>query len=377
MFDLKFGDNLLSLRHQKGLTQEDIASFIGVTKGSVSKWENKQSLPDITLLPSLAVLLDVTVDELLGYETQLTKQQITKIYTHFSEQFAVKDYQIVFKDVGDIVRKYYNCYPFLQQMCILMLNHYSLWNTPEEQKEVLEECKKWCVHIQTSCKDFDLIVEAASVQTLIDLCLGNYEDVIAYLNKALDPTKISNFLHSNLIQAYQMAGDLDSMEKYAQFFIYQSMAQMMTFSIMMLSAKMQDRAWCEETIHRLDSLVDSYRIRTLNANIAVQYFYQVAINQIFYGNKESALHYLEEFADAAITLMHKPEQITKGDEYFNRIADWFTELPLGSSLPRNMKLVSSDLLAILDNPMFQSLSGEERFERMKKRVKKEASLCRK
>ena len=47
---LKLSDNLAMLRHKKKKTQEEIADFIGVTKASVSKWENGQSMPDITLL---------------------------------------------------------------------------------------------------------------------------------------------------------------------------------------------------------------------------------------------------------------------------------------------------------------------------------------
>ena len=38
-------------RREKGITQEQLAEFVGVTKASVSKWETGQSLPDLTLLP--------------------------------------------------------------------------------------------------------------------------------------------------------------------------------------------------------------------------------------------------------------------------------------------------------------------------------------
>ena len=64
---LNFSENIIKLRHKKGITQEELADFVGVTKASVSKWETKQSLPDIMLLPRLAAYFDVTVDELLGY----------------------------------------------------------------------------------------------------------------------------------------------------------------------------------------------------------------------------------------------------------------------------------------------------------------------
>ena len=70
---LNISGNLIRLRHEKKVTQEQVADFIGVTKASVSKWETGQSTPDIMLLPQLAAYFDVSVDALLGYEPQLIK----------------------------------------------------------------------------------------------------------------------------------------------------------------------------------------------------------------------------------------------------------------------------------------------------------------
>lgn len=44
---LRFSENILKLRHQRHITQEELANFMCVTKASVSKWETGQSLPDI------------------------------------------------------------------------------------------------------------------------------------------------------------------------------------------------------------------------------------------------------------------------------------------------------------------------------------------
>ena len=60
------GKRIAALRKQKGLTQEQLAEKVGVSAQAVSKWENDVSCPDITLLPLLADLFDVSVDELLG-----------------------------------------------------------------------------------------------------------------------------------------------------------------------------------------------------------------------------------------------------------------------------------------------------------------------
>lgn len=64
--DMTIGKRIGLLRRQKGLTQEELASHMGVSPQAVSKWENDQTCPDITSLPKLAKLLGVTVDELLS-----------------------------------------------------------------------------------------------------------------------------------------------------------------------------------------------------------------------------------------------------------------------------------------------------------------------
>ena len=112
MNELNFSDNIVKLRHKKKITQEQLADFIGVTKASVSKWENKQTLPDILILPELAAFFDVTIDELLGYEPQLSKEQIQKLYLELTEAFAESPFEEVMKKSEDLTKKYYSCYPF-------------------------------------------------------------------------------------------------------------------------------------------------------------------------------------------------------------------------------------------------------------------------
>lgn len=62
------GKRIVSHRKRLGLTQDRLAELLGVTAQAVSKWENDQSCPDITMLPKLAEVFDISTDELLGLE---------------------------------------------------------------------------------------------------------------------------------------------------------------------------------------------------------------------------------------------------------------------------------------------------------------------
>ena len=69
--DMTIGKRIALLRKEKGLTQEELATHMGVSPQAVSKWENDQTCPDISALPRLARLLGVSVDELLEGKAEL------------------------------------------------------------------------------------------------------------------------------------------------------------------------------------------------------------------------------------------------------------------------------------------------------------------
>ena len=66
MIDVEVGKHIQDLRKNRKITQELIASEMGVSIAAVSKWENNNSLPDIITLCSLADFFDVSLDELVG-----------------------------------------------------------------------------------------------------------------------------------------------------------------------------------------------------------------------------------------------------------------------------------------------------------------------
>ena len=66
------GKRIMQCRKRLGLTQDQLAEKLGVTAQAVSKWENDQSCPDISILPKLASIFGITTDALLGSETDET-----------------------------------------------------------------------------------------------------------------------------------------------------------------------------------------------------------------------------------------------------------------------------------------------------------------
>ena len=73
---LKISENIVALRKQAGITQEDLANRLHVSNQAVSKWEVGKCCPDIEFLPELAAFFEVSIDELLLGECRIkTKLQ--------------------------------------------------------------------------------------------------------------------------------------------------------------------------------------------------------------------------------------------------------------------------------------------------------------
>ena len=73
------GITIKNLREKKGLTQTELADILGVSSKAVSKWENDNSCPDVTLLKTIARAFGISVDELLddgqGAVTKLSESK--------------------------------------------------------------------------------------------------------------------------------------------------------------------------------------------------------------------------------------------------------------------------------------------------------------
>ena len=73
-----FGQRFQRLRKNAGLTQEDVANKLNITAQAVSKWENDVSAPDISVLTELSDILNVSLNELLGKQTEIAYVPVEK-----------------------------------------------------------------------------------------------------------------------------------------------------------------------------------------------------------------------------------------------------------------------------------------------------------
>lgn len=65
---MDLGNNLFHARKRRGLSQEDVAQRLGVSRQTVSKWETGETVPDIRQSKKMAALYNISLDELIDFD---------------------------------------------------------------------------------------------------------------------------------------------------------------------------------------------------------------------------------------------------------------------------------------------------------------------
>ncbi len=370
MNKLNLPDNIIRLRHEKKLTQEELADFMGVTKASVSKWEKGINTPDLLLLPQMAAFFDVTVDELIGYEAQLSREQIRRRYAELCKDFASLPFSDVLQKIRELAHRYYACYPLLLQLGVLYSNHFMLAETKEESRSLLQEAAGWCDRILENCSDVGLCSDAVVLKAGLHLQLGKAAEAIEALEPTADPSRLAGQNGVFLVQAYQMAGDTQKAKSFAQAKQYLDLLNLVGDAALALVLNEEDGKKCEEIIRRITGIMELYHLEALHPNAAAQFHFQSAIVYALHEKEGKALEALGRFEKCVDTLLKAEQIVLHGDEYFDQLEEWIDQLPLGSMAPRDKSFIRQNIQGILAHPAFDSIKEKNEFQRLVRRLTK-------
>lgn len=126
-------------RKEIGLTQEQIADYLGVSTPAVNKWERGATYPDITLLPALARLLKVDLNTLLCFNEDLSEQEITHFTEALSDEIKKNGLGRGFEMAMEKVREYPNCSSLIHTTALVLDGSLIMSGTPTDEREKFEE----------------------------------------------------------------------------------------------------------------------------------------------------------------------------------------------------------------------------------------------
>lgn len=355
MNEINIGKNITKFRRSMGITQDELASYIGVSKSSVSKWENNITYPDIVLLPQLATLFNISLDELIGYEPQLTKQDIQKIYYKLAQEFAQKNPNEVFEKCEEYIKKYYSCFEFLKQMVVIYLNHHMLFANKEK---VLNRARELCIRIREESENPQLIKDAINLELLALIMDNKPTEVLEILGEDVKTFSQDAELIS---MSFQLLGNMNKASEITQICIYQNLISLVGNISQQIVLNMDKLDTIEECLKRAVGVCELFKLDELHPNTTVNLYLAAAQGYATHKQKEKALELIQKYTDVCIKHIYNFE--LRGDEFFDKIENWLKELDLGVNTPRSHQLIKQSVIsAIKDNPAFIGLKDEYKFK---------------
>lgn len=373
MKEIMIGQTIIRKRKEKGITQDDLASFIGVTKASVSKWETGHSYPDIVFLPQLAGYFDISVDELLSYEPQMTNDDICKLSTELLKEFASKPFDEVMNRCRDIAKEYFSCYPLLYQIGTLFLNYSATLSSEEKKAAIVTEAMALFVRVKNLCSSIDLKLLALHCEAACEIKLGHPNEVIALLEEENRPFSFQPSIAVMLSQSYQKLGRLQEAKMTLQSKIFDSIFMFFYDIPSYLALYSDDKEHFEEACQRTMDLIEIFNAKTVLPAATLSFYLAAAEGHLTIGNTDKSLTMLETYTNI-ITSSIQPFA-PKKDRFFTLIEEFqgkaLEEVPFG--IPdlqcdeQSLKQIMMD--AIIENPAFIALASEPRFDILLQKLK--------
>ncbi|MEL1136046.1 helix-turn-helix transcriptional regulator [Desulfitobacterium sp. THU1] len=360
MKEINIAQVIVNKRREKGITQDELASYMGVSKASVSKWETGQSYPDVTFLPQLAAYFNISIDELMDYKPQMRKEDIRQLYKRLSADFASKPVDEVLEECHLIIKKYYSCFPLLLQMGLLMINHGGLPKDSQKTAALIAEAKALFIRVREESDDVSFTRQALYLEALCNLALGDSQAVLELLEGKIEPAMPPESL---LASAYQMTGRVNEAKSILQVGIFQNIVVLFNFFPAYMALCIDEREKFEEMLRRALAMVEAFDIKRLHPAVTVGIYLTAAQGYVAQGHQDKALAMLQEYT-ALVTGDIYPLSL-HGDAFFDQLDSWLEDLDLGTNLPRDEKTIRQSMAdAVVQNPTFAVLAEDKGFQRI-------------
>ena len=247
---MEMGKEIRRLRNERGLTQEALAAALNVTAQTVSKWECGNSIPDVQLLPEIAIYFGVSIDQLFAMSPE---QQMERIENHIYDRgmFTEAEERQLEQQLGVFAED-----PALEGQAKLLLT--KLYNNQAEQYRLLAvELGKEAV--EKTGGDRDAVSELANAwgSYMPDWNVRNHHALIDwfsdYCRRHPDNRAALMWLLDNLIDDRRLTEAREWLEKLA--WIDRSFRTPMYRYLIALAAGEKDES--EKQLHELEALADS------------------------------------------------------------------------------------------------------------------------
>lgn len=188
---LNLGSNIKKYRKENDMTQEALAEYLDVSSQAVSRWENDTTYPDMELIPAMANLFDVSLDDLFGRNRSEKESDIAAYNQKSTEYMNQGDVQSNLSLWREAVQKYPGDFGCLSSLAYALYNTIYASGDNDSKYANAVECIAICERILRDSTDND--ARTSAIQNLVKLYSHKDFD-FADEQKALDYAQLAGNL---------------------------------------------------------------------------------------------------------------------------------------------------------------------------------------
>ena len=296
---MTIGEKIKQLRQQKGITQEKLAEYLNITYQSVSKWENNNALPDVTLIVPLANFFGVTTDELFDRDTHTSEAEIEALsrrdydLAHIPNKDTIRERVTMWREAVQKYPRDFRCLKYLAYALFATLDR-SFDET--EYRQNARELIPICERILRDCTDQE--IRDSAIQLLVYTYSWRWSD-IADEEKAVKYANMAGSIYTcreKLLESARFTEEGIQHNKSRRH--YNNLTYMDFLCINMVNAT-QPRTH-EESIFALETAVKLWETLLYDGNLLFYhcrvgcYCIRLAKHHAALGHEEDALVWLEK-----------------------------------------------------------------------------------
>lgn len=149
-------------RKALGLTQEEVADYLGVSTPAVNKWETGKSYPDITMLPALARLLQTDANSLLSFEEDMTREEEERIIGRAYKILEEEGYEAAYRTLLQKMKEYPDSFSFILSGALFLEGGLLFLDDVTQKERYLCEFEKLYRRVMES-EDLEIRGQAATL----------------------------------------------------------------------------------------------------------------------------------------------------------------------------------------------------------------------
>lgn len=196
---MKINEQIRNHRKDVGLTQEQVAAHLGVSAPAVNKWEKGSTYPDVALLPALARLLKIDMNELFLFREELTEFEVGQFVNEITRIAMEESIDAAFEMATAKIQEYPHCDTLLYMTATTLDGALVLSDISDENKQKYgAKVFDWLERIIDSA-DEKIRYSAAFLLATKYLQMQEYEKASSFLRRLPDVPIDKNLLQAKIL----------------------------------------------------------------------------------------------------------------------------------------------------------------------------------